>query len=168
MTGLIVIVIVLFLGPTAIVMMNKMRVKGKMACVVVKDDDSVDIKLCRLVRQFVLYGDYGYDVYPKRVRVMRYPTGWPSMFQELVPVCLYNEKDAVPLDWKTLDDRHISSMKLKSSLDENFFRTLIETQKEVSGGGKFNIRKMLPYALLAIGVLALIGILMFGGCGGGG
>ena len=160
MTGLVILVILVFVGPMLLLVMNKMKVKGKMACIVTKDDGSIDIRLCRMVRQFVIYGDYGYDVYPKRVRVMRYPTGWPSMFQELVPVCLYNQKDAIPLDWKNLSERYISSMKLKSSIDENLFRTVIETQKEISGGKKFNLRRMLPFALLAVGVLFLVILLV--------
>jgi hypothetical protein len=88
--------------------------------------------------------------------------GWPPFLQELVPASLYLEEDGIPLDWVTLDQRKVRAMELKSALDENFFRKMVhETAQEASGSG-VNWRKILPIALLVIGVLGLIALFVAG------
>jgi len=141
---------------------NKVRVRGKMLCYIVKDDKSVDGKLCRLQDDFVIYENRGYDVYPDLVRVARFPMGWPWILQELVPTALYDEKDAIPLDWINLGNRLESSMNLRSALDENWVRKLVHEAATEGGGFRFNWRKILPIALMAIGAIGLVVLISSG------
>ena len=156
MAGIIVVIIMVFLVPVVVVLMNKRKVAGKMLCVMLKEDKSVDFRMCKLFRNFVFYGDRAYEVYPNRVRVTRFPSGWPSMLQELVPSSLFDEKDAIPLDWIWLTERYESAMKLRASIDENIYRTMAQVQVSETGRPSFNLKKALPFVLLAVGVIGLI------------
>ena len=142
--------------PLLLLLWNRQRVKGKILCVVVKKDKSTVMKLCELVSDFVIFEDRAYDVYPDFVRLTRFPMGWPAMFQELVPSALYNEEDAVPLDWIDLDNRLESSMNLRSALEENWVRKLVHEAATEGAGFKINWRKILPIALIALGAIGLI------------
>lgn len=150
-------------GPLLILLWNRQRVKGKMLCVVVKGDKSVVMKLCILMHDFVIYEDRAYDIYPDFVRLTRFPMGWPAMFQELVPTALYNEVDAVPLDWIELDNRLESSMNLKSALEENWIRKLVHEAATEGAGFKLNWRKILPIGLMVLGAIGLVVLLAMGG-----
>lgn len=133
-----------------------------MLCFFLKKDKSVQTVLCALFNDFVIYQERAYDVYPDFIRLSRFPMGWPPFLQELVPAGLYLEEDGVPLDWVTLDQRKVRAMELKSALDENFFRKMVhETAQDAASGG-INWRKILPIALLVIGVLGLIALFVAG------
>lgn len=159
-TGLVVLVMVLFV-PIGVILWNKQRTKGKLLCTMVKDDKSTDTRLCRLDGGFVIYQERAYDVYPDLIRVTRFPGGWPTFLQELVPHALYDESDGIPLDWVNLGDRQIRSMELKAALDENFFRKIVHETVTEGKGFSFNWKKMVPYGLLVIGVMVLLYLVMF-------
>ena len=144
---------------------NKVRTRGRMLCYFLRDDKSVNGELCRLQDDFVIHGNYAYDVYPDFVRVVKFPMGWPWLFQEMVPSSLYDEKDAIPLDWVNLGNRLESAMNLRSALDENWVRKLVhEAAVEGGGGGlKLNFRKIFPIILMVIGVVGLIFLIKMGG-----
>jgi hypothetical protein len=150
-------------------MWNRQRVKGRLLCIITRKDKSVDVRLCELRNDFVISGDRAYDVYPDFVRVGKFPMGWPAFLQELVPVALYDEEDAIPLDWVSLDNRLERSMELRAALDENWLRKLVQ-EAAAEGGMRFNWRKVLPILLIGIGLIGLVFILMQGGftTGGGG
>lgn len=154
-TGVFVLIATIFFVPLLIIMWNRQRCKGKMLCFMIRKDKSVDVSLCKLWNDFVIYNDRAFDVYPDFVRIARFPMGWPPMFQELVPCALYLEEDAIPLDWINLDDRKVRSMELRSALDENFFRKMIHETTYEGGGFSFNWRKALPLILIALALLAL-------------
>ena len=148
--------ILTILGPLFLIAWNRQRVKGKMLCHFVRKDKSLDSKLCPLRFDFVEYGSRAYDVYPDFVRIARFPMGWPAFLQELVPVALYDEEDAIPLDWIKLDNRLESAMNLKSALEENWVRKLVHEAATEGQGFKLNWRKIFPIVLIAIGVIGLI------------
>lgn len=142
---------------------NKIRVRGKMLCTFVRGDKSVEDKLCRLQDDFVVDGNLAYDIYPDFVRVKRFPSGWPWILQEIVPAALYDEGDAVPLDWINLGNRLESAMNLKSALDENWIRKLVQETAHEGGGFRINWRKIFPIILIAIGAIGLISLVAMGG-----
>ena len=144
---------------------NKVRVRGKMLCSFVRDDKSVEDKLCQLRDDFVISGNLAYDVYPDFVRIKRFPSGWPWILQEIVPAALYDERDAIPLDWVNIGNRLESAMNLKSALDENWIRKLVHETAAEGGGFKINWRKIFPIALMAIGAIGLIVLISMGGLG---
>ena len=152
--------LVTFLLPVFLVFWNKKRIKGKILCHIVRKDKSVVVKLCELKSDFVLFEDRAYDIYPDMVRVTRFPAGWPSILQELIPCVLYDEEDAIPLDWINLDNRLERSMNLRSALDENWIRKLVKEAAAEGAGFKFNWRKVLPIALLVMGALGLVFLLL--------
>ena len=119
---------------------------------------SVEKLFCDIWRQ-------GYDVYPDYVRVARFPMGWPSLFQELVPAALWDEEDAIQKDWVTLDPPKEGSLSLRAALDENWIRKLVAEAAAEGGGFRVNWRKVFPILLLVVGGGGLLSILvMRGGC----
>ncbi len=98
MPGAVVTVLMVVLGLAGLSFWNKYRTRGKMLCYFARKDKSVTGQLCVLRSSFVIWKDRAYDVHPGFVRVARYPMGWPSMLQELVPAALYDEEDALPKD----------------------------------------------------------------------
>jgi hypothetical protein len=150
------VLIVTIAAPLLLLMWNRQRVKGKILGVIIRRDKSVVMKLCELRDDFVIFENRAYDVYPDFVRLTRFPMGWPAMLQELVPTILYDEEDAVPLDWIDIDNRLESSMNLRSALDENWVRKLVHEAATEGGGTKINWRRIIPIALIVIGIVGLI------------
>lgn len=162
MSGALALLITVIFGLAGIVFWNKSRIKGKMLCYFVRKDKSLVGKLCELKDDFVIFGRRAYDVYPDFVRVARFPMGWPSILQELVPCALYDEEDAIPLDWINLDNRLERAMELKAALDENWLRKLVQEAAAV-GGLAINWRRIFPLVLIGIGVVGLL-LIMTKGC----
>ena len=155
------------LMPLFLIGWNRQRIKGKVLCYFTKRDKSVEGKLCELRNDFILYEERAYDIYPDFVRITRFPSGWPAFLQELVPTALYDEEDAIPLDWVNLDNRLERSMNLRSALEENWVRKLVhEAATEGGGGLKINWRKIIPIALMVLGAIGLLFLLVSGGFGG--
>lgn len=149
--------IITIAAPLLLMLWNRQRVKGKILCVMVRKDKSTVMRLCELRNDFVIFEERAYDVYPDFVRLTRFPMGWPAMLQELVPSSLYDEEDAIPLDWINLNSRKESSMNLRSALEENWVRKLVhEAATEGSSGLKLNWRKIIPIALIILGAIGLV------------
>jgi len=166
MSSLVALLFMTMFMPVALMAYNKVRVKGKMLCFFARKDRSVVGALCELRESFVIWGGRAYDVYPAFVRVCRFPQGWPSMLQELVPAALYDEEDALPKDWVTLSTPAEGSLSLRAALDEVWMKKLV-AESAAEGSFRFNWRKALPLLLVAIGILGLVFILVmnFGGSG---
>jgi len=160
--GVFVLVITIIF-PLLLIAWNRQRVKGKLLCYFVKKDKSLVSKLCEVQSDFVVFEDRAYDVYPDFVRITRFPMGWPAMLQELVPSVLYDEEDAIPLNWIDLDNRLERSMNLRSALEENWVRKLVHEAATEGTGFKINWRKIVPIAMIAVGVIGLIVLLASGG-----
>jgi hypothetical protein len=164
MQGLIVMGAMILFLPYLIIIWNKQRTKGKMLCMILREDKSVLMKLCELRDAWVIFQDRAYDVYPDFIRVCRFPSGWPGILQELVPAALYDEEDGIPLDWINLDNRLERSMELKAALDENWLRKLVK-ESATEGGSSINWRKIIPYILMGVGLIGLVYVLtMSKGC----
>ena len=169
MNGPILLLIVMVGTPLFIILWNRQRCKGKMLCYMLPKDKSVVGKLCELRDAFVLYKHRAYDVYPDLIRISRFPMGWPAMLQELVPAGLYDEENGMPLDWISLETpkEEFRSMHIRSALDENWLRKLVEEASKESGGGlSINWRKVFPIILLVIGIVGLIAMLVLRAQGG--
>jgi len=159
MAGPVAMIIMLFIFPFILILYNRHKVKGKILGIIVKKDKSVLPKLCELKKDFLIFQDRAYEVYPDFVRVSRYPMGWPAALQELVPALLLDEEDRVPLDWIHLGKRQGSAMELRSALDENWVRKLVEeTAREGAMLGGINWRKVFPFILLGLGIVGLVAI----------
>lgn len=155
MPGAVVTILAVVLGLAGLTFWNKYRVKGKMLCYFARKDKSVTGQLCELRSSFVIWKDRAYDVYPGFVRVARFPMGWPSILQELVPAALYDEEDALPKDWVTLETPKEGSLSLRSALEENWVKKLVQ-EAAAEGGIGINWRRMWPLAAIAVGAVGLI------------
>jgi len=164
MQGPVVMVFTFIFGLLSLIMWNRQRVKGRMLCFFIRKDKSVVQSLCELKSDFVIYKDRAYDVYPDFVRIIKFPMGWPAFLQELVPSSLYDEEDAIPLDWIDLDSRLERSMQLRSALEENWVRKLVHEAAVEGGGAGINWRRVIPIVLIAIGIIGLLFIMARGGC----
>ena len=161
--GIVMLVLSAFV-PVMVIFWNKQKVKGKILCFFVRKDKSVLGQLCSLRSDFVIFQDRAYDIYPDLVRVARFPMGWPSILQEAIPCSLYDEEDAIPLDWINLGEVKERSMNLRSALDENWVKKLVHEAAVEGGGFQINWRKMIPIALIILGVLGLVALLVMKGC----
>ena len=146
---------------------NKARCKGKIYGFFARKDKSLDGRLCVLKSSFVIYGERAFDVYPDYVRIARFPMGWPSFLQELVPAGLWDEEDAIQKDWVTLETPKEGSLSLRAALDENWIKKLVAEAAAENGGLKFNWRKVMPILLMIVGVGGLVVILIMRGSIGG-
>lgn len=157
-------VFITFLIPLMVVIWNKMRTHGKILGFFARKDKSIVPRLCVLKSSFVIFEDRAYDLYPDFIRVTRFPAGWPSIFQELVPAGLWDEEDALQKDWVTLQPPKEGSLSLRAALDENWIKKLVAEAAAEGGGLKFNWRKVFPILLIIVGVVGLVVILSMRGC----
>lgn len=160
----IIALFITFLLPMAIIIYNKSRCRGKILGYFARKDKSLDGRLCVLKSSFVIYGDRAYDVYPDYIRVARFPMGWPTIFQELVPCGLWDEEDAVQKDWITLEPPKEGSLSLRAALDENWIKKLVAEAASEGGGTKINWRKIFPIVLIVIGIGGLVLLMSMRGC----
>ncbi len=156
----LVAIFLTFLGPMVILLWNKIRCKGKLLCFIARKDKSLKPVLCELRDAFVIWENRAYDVYPDFIRVCGYPVGWPSILQELVPSSLYDEEDALPKDWISLETPKEGSLSLRSALDENWIRKLVQ-ESSSEGKSKINWKKIIPIGLMVLGALGLVALLFF-------
>ena len=161
--GVLALIVTVML-PFMVILWNRQRVKGKILCYIVRKDKSIVGKLCELRSDFVIFEDRAYEIYPDLVRVAKFPMGWPAMFQELVPCALYDEEDAIPLDWIRLDNRLERSMNLRSALDENWIKKLVHEAATEGAGFRINWRKVIPITLIILAGIGLIALLAMKGC----
>jgi hypothetical protein len=157
MTGPLIFGLMLIMFPAFMMFWNKARVKGKMLCHMLREDNTLYVSLCQLQDAFVIFNNCAYDIYPKMIRFVAYPQGWPKFLQEMVPAAIYDEKDACPLDWINMGKREIRSMEVRAALDENWLRKLVkEAANDGAPGFKLNFKKILPILLLVVGVGGII------------
>jgi len=163
--------LVLVIGVVFMIFWNKKRIRGKMLCFFLRGDLYVNSALCEYQDDFVFYNGKAYDIYPDRVRLIRFPAGFPDMLRETIPSALYDVANGIPLDWKnppTQTDAKLRSMNIKSALMENKIRQMVdEATRESSGGSGINWKKILPILLVVGGIIGFIAISQqAGGIGG--
>lgn len=167
--GPMVMLLMFVILPAFLIFWNKRRIKGKMLCLFLQGDIYMKPMLCEYRDEFVFYQSKAYDIYPQRVRLTRFPAGWPSILQEIVPTALYDVANGIPLNWNDLPDQRdarLRAMNIKSALAENAIRKLVQeaaTEGGPIGGFRFNWRKVLPIMLIVGAVIGLIFIMRGGG-----
>jgi hypothetical protein len=170
MLGPIILIVTIVLFPFCLIMWNKARSKGKVVGIIARGDLWVQMALCEMVDDYIIFNGRGYEVYPKLARLMAFPSGWPKALQETLPSFLLREDDAIPLDWINLGNRMASSTETGTNLDANIYRIMIKEGSKIaeagSGGGfSFNLKKSLPFILIAIGILGFLALQYFKGSG---
>jgi len=155
---------VIFGMPVFVYAFVKLRVIGKMGCIFLEKDKSLNFKLHKVKGRTIELADETYGVNPSRIRIMRFPIGWPALFQQSIPVQLYQREDYHPLDmvdpvdWVHLKDGKDSAIMVKSSQEPALFKRLVEGTEE--GGSKLSkTSKLIP--MLTLGCAALVLLIMF-------
>ena len=173
MLGPIAMLLILVIGATALIFWNKKRIKGKILCSFLSGDIYLKTALCEYRESFVFYDGKAYDLYPNRLRITRFPAGFPDILRETLPTALYDVANGIPLDWKnppTQLDAKLRSMNIKSALMENKIRQMVDEATREGGsatGGKINWKKIMPIMLVVGGAIGFIYIMQSsGGIGG--
>jgi len=155
MAALLVVVIILAM-PSALFFYMQWKCAGKMLCFFLEEDISAVPVLSQMREDFVEGVDGLYDILPERVRLFRYPLGWPRPLQQIVPASLYERGNAVPLDWLKLGHgQYTSAMELKAVLDPHWLKNLVQGARE-GGVAASKWEKMIPLLSLAVSVIVLI------------
>lgn len=151
--GPVVMVMLMALAPVAAFFWMRTRTVGRMLCWVMDDDRSAKQRLVKVSGDFVTMDDERYIVHPDAVRLIRYPTGWPSFMQQVMPCALYSRGNAEPINWNEASPRHLSSMELGSILDPNWMRLIVRGTKDQAGTPA---NRMITFASLAIGGVSVV------------
>lgn len=152
--GLLLMVVVILLMPSVLFFYMQWKCAGKMLCFFLEEDKSTRPELTRIEGDFIVSEEGMYDIEPEKIRLMRYPLGWPRFLQQILPAGLYERDNAIPLDWITLEAATISASELHTVLDKNWLKNLVAGAREGATGGKFE--KMVPMLSLAVSGLVLL------------
>ena len=157
MEGVTFFVLFCVVIPVFIFFWNQNRTAGKVLAFILEEDKSVKISLYSIRGDFVLVGDEGYYIFPDRVRLTRYPGGWPTMLQQIVPVVLYNRGDAEPLDWNKLIKRTVSATEVGSAMEPEWLKNIVRGAREGSKGDK----TQRVFLMVSIGISVICLLLLF-------
>ena len=128
--GALVMLLIFMAGPMFLLLWNQQRTAGKLLCNFLTEDNGYVAKLLPVWQEFVLDGDVAYYIFPDRVRITRYPAGWPKFIQQPVPTALYEVGDAEPLDWHALGTRTVSAVEIGAALEPEWLRNFVRGAKE--------------------------------------
>jgi len=154
MTGIILMLLILVGGASFLLLWNQQRLAGRMLCFFLEEDKSTKPELRKIADDFIESEDGLYDIEPDRVRLIRYPTGWPPPLQQIIPTSLYCRGNARPLDWVTLRAREVSAKELKAVLDTHWLINLVRGARE--GGGESKVSRILPLLSAALGAICMV------------
>jgi len=130
------------------------KCSGRILCWFLEEDISAVPELNKIVEDFIISRDGMYDIEPEKVRLIRYPMGWPRLLQQIIPCVLFERGNALPLDWVRLRGDRESAREIRAVLDEVWMRNLIKGAKESTTGGRFE--GMLPWLTIGISGVCLL------------
>ncbi len=146
-------------GPLVLFFIYRVKVAGKILCVILEEDKSVKNRLVKVEGNYISIGDNKYVVNPDAVRLMRYPSGWPIWLQQIVPTCLYRADEVQPLDWTTLEVVNNSASALAAVMEPDWLKLIVRGTKEGSGEGLTSGSRLLN--MLGIGVSVITLVMLF-------
>jgi len=135
-----------------------------MGCFFLEKDKSITFNLHKVHGPHVEVGDELYGVSPSRIRFIRFPLSWPSVFQQIVPVSMYQREDYQPLDinsptdWVKLLPSKDSAIEVSAVLEPRWLAAIVRGTKE-NAGEESKLHRMAP--ILAVGVSAVCLIMIF-------
>lgn len=157
MEGITFFILFAVVIPVALFFWNQSRSAGKVLTCILEEDKSLKITLYPIRGDFVLVEDEGYYIFPDRVRLTRYPGGWPKVLQQVVPVVLYNRGDAEPLDWNRLIKRTVSATEVGSAMEPEWLKNIVRGAREGSKGDK----TQRVFLMVSIGISVICLLLLF-------
>lgn len=156
MSGTLMMVLIFLFVPVIIFFWNQQRIAKKVLCLFLEEDRSINQRLLPAQTDFVLDLKMGqaYYIYPDNVRFMRYPAGWPTAIQQVVPVVLYERGNGEPLDWVHLEKRVVSATEIGAAMEPEWLKNIVRGYRETSGETK--MQKMLPLLSVALGAICML------------
>jgi len=157
-------VLIVFFTPVIVYLLLKSRVVGKMGCFFLEKDKSITFRLYKVQGRHVAVDDELYGVSPGRIRFIRFPMGWPALFQQVVPVSLYQREDYNPIDindpvnWTSLAPSKDSSIEVGAVLEPRWLAAIVRGTKE-GAPDQTRMQKLIP--ALTLGAVAAVLVFMF-------
>ena len=154
--------------PLFIVFVQKIRTYGKMLCFFLEEEGSITPKLLKVGDEkgaFVVDKKAGNRRYivpddPDCKRNIRFPSGWPRIFQETVPSAIWFRGNSNPLTWaearKQAKKVGVSPVELDAVLDPVWMALIIRGAREGEGISDTGWRKSLPLLSVALGAICLL------------
>jgi len=156
--------LVVFLMPVVLYFFMKLRTLGKLGCFFLEKDKSITFKLHKVSGPHVQVGDELFGISPGRIRFLRYPMNFPSIFQQIVPCSMYQREDYQPLDindpinWTILKGSNDSSIEISAVLEPRWLAAIVRgTREGASEQTKF--QRLMP--ALTLGAVAAVLVFMF-------
>jgi len=163
MASIIFMVVFIIVAPTLLFFFNYQRCAGKTCAFFL---DSTDFIKPILVKNYgddwVIdkKGDAAYRTNTDKVRMVRYPFGWPKFLQQVMPGYLYKRGEMEPLDWRTVDidpSYHVSAREIAALLEPEWLRALLQGVRQAGGGGGLTKQeRIFMFCGAACSLLALI------------
>ncbi len=151
---ILVMVLTIVFFPICMILVMRHKTVGKMVCFFLEKDKSIRAKLLTVEGDWVRLGKETYQVVPERVRLIKYPMGWPSILQQTVPASQYQRTKATPLDWVDLSQKGASAIEVGAVMEPTWFAHLVRGHQDQDK--KTKLEKMFPLLALALGGLTLV------------
>ncbi len=146
-------------GPLILFFIYRVKVAGKILCVILEEDRSVKNRLVKVEGNYISIGDSKYVVNPDAVRLMRYPSGWPVWLQQIVPTCLYRADELQPLDWNTQEPVSNSASALAAVMEPDWLKLIVRGTREGAPSGLAGGSRLM--GMLGIGVSVITLVMLF-------
>lgn len=142
----------------------KMRTVGRLGVFMLEKDKHVNFMLRKVKGPHWSDKNETYGVDPKRVRLVRYPFGWPAIFQQVIPCALYQREHYQPLDiiqpidWNSLKSANVNATEVGTVLDP---MVLVSILKGASGAAPTTSRFQRMFPMLMVGLCTVILLFLF-------
>ena len=149
-----VMILTVVLFPLVMMIAIRQRVANKMLCIFLVKDKSLRPKLLPIEGDFVKYDGEAYNVDGDFIRMVRYPLGWPKLFQQVVPSALYMLGTHEQKDWVTVTGKGVSAREVGVTLQPYWMEQMVSGTR----GKPLQTRweKMAPMLAVVIGGLCLL------------
>jgi hypothetical protein len=156
--GPVLMLAIVVFSPMLLFLWNYKRCANKVAAYFLEESTSLKPELCKTYGDdWILSKDGAYRLNTDKTRNVRFPSGWPSMLQQVVPALLYQRGNLDPLDWRTLNlEKHLSAREVGALLDPEWLRALVKGIREGAGGGLTKIERIVLFVAAGSSVFALI------------
>jgi hypothetical protein len=166
MSSILFMVGFIIVMPTFLFLFNYQRCAGKTCSFFLDSTDFVKPILCKNYGDDWVIdkkGDSAYRTNTDKVRMVRYPFGWPKALQQVMPGYLYQKGEMEPLDWKTVEidpKYHVSAREIASLLEPEWLRALLQGVRQSGGGGGLTKQERI-FMFVGSGAAVLALILVF-------
>lgn len=157
-TVLLMLVILILFIPILLIVVNRLKTRGKCVSFFLEGTLPVSPKLLKVGRDgFMEYQGRKFEVREEMMRLIQWPLGVPNILTEMVPAALYDFDTSEQLDWRKVNiTKGNSSVEIGAVLDPQWLAIFIKGMKDAGGMGGGRFERMMPMLSLALGALCLL------------